>query len=351
MIKFKAAVLEKSKSQLEIKEITHSGSLEAGQVLVKVLYSGICGAQINEIDAVKGEDKFLPHLLGHEGVGIVKDVGELVNHVQRDDLVVMHWMPGQGIQSKPPVYKSKDKKINAGWVTTFNEYAVISGNRCTKIFKQKLKLELLPLLGCSATTALGVLENDASVKIGESICVIGVGGVGLFCILLASSMGAYPVIAIDRNEKNLEQARELGAHFCIKVEDKETKQSVENKIKNLLTNKNIDVIIESTGNSKMIEVAYNLAQPKSRAILVGVPNINQEIKINTLPLHFGMKFVGSKGGQSKPESDIQRLINLYEFGKFSIDKMKIKILSLNEINQGIEELRTGFPGRIIIKMD
>jgi S-(hydroxymethyl)glutathione dehydrogenase/alcohol dehydrogenase len=351
MLKFKAAILEKSKSPLVIKDLTHTGILQPGQVLIKVLFSGICGAQINEIDAVKGADQFLPHLLGHEGVGIVVKIGELVNHVQKDDLVVMHWMAGEGIQARPPEYFDGTRNINAGWITTFNEFAIISGNRCTRIRNEQLKMEYLPLFGCSATTALGVLENEANIKIGESLCVLGVGGVGLFCVSVASSMGVYPIIAIDKNERNLEQARKLGAQFCIKVNGKEKLEFIQSQISRLSNLQNIDVTIDTTGNTKMIELAYNLAQPKSRSILVGVPNVDEAIKINTLPLHFGMKFIGSKGGQTKPEKDIQRLVNFANAGKFEIEKIQIKLFPLNKINTAIDELRRGFPGRIIIKME
>ena len=100
----KAAVLIKSKSDLLVTDIELPNKLEYGQVLVKVKYSGICGAQINEIDAVKGPDEFLPHLLGHEGSGIVEKIGEGVNNLNIGDHVVMHWRKSKGIESKTPKY-------------------------------------------------------------------------------------------------------------------------------------------------------------------------------------------------------------------------------------------------------
>ena len=144
----KAAILVESNKPLVVANIELPNDLLHGQVLVKVVYSGICGAQINEIEAAKGPDKFLPHLLGHEGSGMVLDVGPGVTSVKQGDHVVMHWRPSQGIQSETPKYSWKDNLVNAGWVTTFNEFAVLSENRLTVIPKE-FDLKLAPLLGCA----------------------------------------------------------------------------------------------------------------------------------------------------------------------------------------------------------
>jgi threonine dehydrogenase-like Zn-dependent dehydrogenase len=127
----KAAILVESSSPLEVDDVKLPDKLAYGQVKVKILYSGICGAQINEIDAVKGPDKFLPHLLGHEASGEVLDIGEGVSTVNQGDNVVLHWRPSSGIQSATPRYNWNGTEVNAGWVTTFNEEAIISENRLT----------------------------------------------------------------------------------------------------------------------------------------------------------------------------------------------------------------------------
>ena len=113
----KAAILVESRKPLVIADIDLPTKLEFGQVLVKVCYSGLCGAQINEIEAIKGPDKFLPHLLGHEGSGIVEKIGEGVTTVKLGDHVVLHWRKSTGIESVTPKYLWKGKKVNAGWVT------------------------------------------------------------------------------------------------------------------------------------------------------------------------------------------------------------------------------------------
>ena len=131
----KAAILINNRKPLVITDVELPKILEFGQVLVKVFYSGLCGAQLNEIDGVKGKDKFLPHLLGHEGSGLVLNTGPGVTTVKKGDHVVLHWRPSLGIQSPTPKYKWGSKTVNAGWVTTFNNQAVISENRLTKIPK------------------------------------------------------------------------------------------------------------------------------------------------------------------------------------------------------------------------
>ena len=166
-------------------------------------------AQINEIDAVKGKDKFLPHLLGHEGTGIVESTGEGVTTVKKGDHVVLHWKKGDGIESKTPKYKFNGKIINAGWVTTFNEKAVVSENRVTKIDKN-FNMKIATLLGCSLTTAYGVVNNDANIKIGQSVIIIGLGGVGLNLVQASSLVSANPIIGIDINLKKIKLAKKYG---------------------------------------------------------------------------------------------------------------------------------------------
>ena len=126
--------------------------------------SSICGAQINEIDSVKGPDKFLPHLLGHEALATVIETGPGVSSCKAGDTVVMHWRPGKGMQSPTPDYLWNGRKLNAGWVTTFNQYAVVSENRVTPV-PASIDPRSAPLLGCAVTTALGVINNDAQVGI------------------------------------------------------------------------------------------------------------------------------------------------------------------------------------------
>src|SRR5882672_11293903 len=210
----KAAILIESCKPLVIDEIRLPDSLDHGQVLVRVRTSSICGAQINEIAAVKGPDKFLPHLLGHEASARVLETGPGVTTVKPGDTVVLHWRPSQGIQGPPPSYQWRGSKLNAGWVTTFNHHAVISENRMT-VIPADFDLKIAPLLGCAVTTAAGVINNDAGLKIGESVAVFGVGGVGLNVVQFAALAGAHPIVAVDLVDAKLAMARARGATHCL----------------------------------------------------------------------------------------------------------------------------------------
>src|SRR5258706_14652247 len=130
----KAAVLVELNAPLVLADLDMP-ALDVGQVLVKIQCSGICGAQLGEISGVKGPDKFLPHLLGHEGGGIVVDIGPGVTHIKKGDRVCLHWRKGAGIHAKPAQYQWKSRTVNSGWVTTFNEYSIVSENRVTPVGK------------------------------------------------------------------------------------------------------------------------------------------------------------------------------------------------------------------------
>ncbi|MDE3076602.1 MAG: alcohol dehydrogenase catalytic domain-containing protein, partial [Chloroflexota bacterium] len=174
----KAAILVQQHEPLRVAEVKLPDELAYGQVLVRVHYSTICGSQLGEIDGVKGPDRFLPHLLGHEGSGVVESVGPGVGLVHVGERVVLHWMKAAGVEASNPAYYWDGRAVNAGCVTTFNEWAVVSENRLTPI-PDSLDLDLAPLFGCAVTTGFGVLMNDAQLKIGESVLVFGAGGVGL----------------------------------------------------------------------------------------------------------------------------------------------------------------------------
>ena len=343
--KMKAAILVESNKPLEVAEISLPEALSAGQVLVKIRYSGICGAQINEIDAAKGPDKFLPHLLGHEGSGVVLETGPGVRTVKEGDHVVLHWRPSAGIQSETPAYSWNGRKVNAGWVTTFNEYAVVSENRLTTIPKD-FDMKLAPLFGCAVTTAMGVINNDAKVKIGQSVVVFGVGGVGLNIVQGAAMVSAYPIVGVDLLENKLEMGRRFGlTHGLISGEE-----SVNDAIRDIVGPQGADVVIETTGNSRVIEQAYELTSPDGVTVCVGVPRKGDNISIYSLPLHFNKRLTGSHGGDAVPDLEIPRYIRLMEAGKMTLDGLVTHEFALDEINESLDLFRNGKAGRVMINM-
>ena len=344
---FRAAILERSREPLVLDSVAPAEPLKAGQVLVKIRYSGICGAQINEIDAAKGPDKFLPHLLGHEGIGEIVEIGPLVRTVAVGDTVVLHWMPGTGIQSDPASYIWRNDQLNAGWVTTLSEMSIVSENRVTKL-ESTLDPRFAPLLGCAATTAAGVIGRDAGLRLGESVVVLGTGGVGLLVVEAARASGGFPIVGVDIVTERLEHANRMGATATLNALEED--DELENAILGALDGALPDVVIETTGNKSMIELGYRLASWGGRCILVGVPRHNEPAVINTLPLHFDAAMTGSKGGGTRPEIDIPRLANLSVNGLFCLQDLPITVLTLEQVNEGIDAVRRGLPGRVVIDM-
>ena len=259
----KSAILTESKKPLVIADIELPKKLEYGQVQVKLFYSGICGAQINEIDAVKGPDKFLPHLLGHEGSGVVEKVGEGVKTVNIGDHVVLHWRKSSGIQSNTAKYKWNDKIVNAGWVTTFNEKAIISENRLTVIPKET-DLKTAALYGCAITSGFGAVNNDANVQIGQSVLIFGLGGMGLSIAYASSLVSAYPIIGIDIHKEKLDIAKKFGVTHTFLSSEKNCFK----KIFELLENKGPDVTFETTGIASIMEKAYEFSPDDRKIVFV-----------------------------------------------------------------------------------
>ena len=342
----KAAILFEQNQPLVVADIELPEQLSFGQVLVKVHYSGICGAQLNEIDGAKGHDKFLPHLLGHEGSGVVQEVGAGVKTVKPGDHVVMHWRPSDGLQSDPPTYLWDGRKVNAGWVTTFNEMAVVSENRLTPI-PSDFDLRLAPLFGCAITTAMGVINNDAQVKIGQSVVVYGVGGVGLNIAQAAHMVSAYPVVAVDLLDNKLDMARRFGATHTL---NSRTTPDLENRIRELVGTTGADVVIDTTGNTRVIEQAYDLTHPDGKTILVGVPRKGEHVSIYTLPLHFKKVLTGSHGGSAEPHRDIPAYLRLFQSGRMQLEGLVTHTFRLLDINEAIGVLRNGEAGRVMVAL-
>ena len=341
----RAAILVEQKKPLVVDTIELPPELSYGQVLVEIIVSGICGSQIGEIRGVKGPDRFLPHLLGHEGFGKVRRIGPGVKNVSIDDAVILHWRCGSGIQAEPPTYKWKGENLNAGWVTTFNHYAVISENRCTRV-KPDLDPEVGALFGCAITTGFGVIENNAQLKIGESIVVFGAGGIGLNIVQAAKLKSAYPIIAVDIYKSRLDLARKLGATHCINSKC----QDPEEEIFKILKSQNLDVFIDNTGIPKIIETGYKLVHRNGRVILVGVPHYTSLISLNTLPLHFGKMLIGSHGGDTIPNLDIPRYLRLFNEGQITFKDIISSRYPLELINKAIEAMQDGqTAGRVLIK--
>ena len=343
-LKFNAAVLEKNKSPLIFREVAFKHGLKAGQVLVKLFYSGICGKQIEEIDGLGGPDPYIPHMMGHEGTGEVLDIGPSVSKVKTGDKVVMHWMKGSGIQSETPVYEYKGRRINAGWVTTFNDHAVVSENRLTKI-SSDTNMKTGALFGCAVTTGVGVVMNEANIKPHHSVVVYGCGGVGLFIVQAARLKYPRQIIAVDISDDALKLAKDFGASSIINA----SKINPVEKIIELTESKGAERVIIATGNKFAIEAAIQTASIPGECLQVGVPVVGEKISINGHALMHKRNLIGSLGGGIFPDRDIPAYMDLNDRGDISVRKLITRILPFDKINEGIEMMRNNVPGRIIIE--
>ena len=334
----KAAVLEELNQPLTLREVGLT-ELRFGQVLVKVLVSGLCGAQLHEIKGHKGNGKFLPHLMGHEGCGIVEGVGIGVTTVKPGDKVVMHWRPGSGVESPFPSYTLDGKTISSGKVTTLSEFSIVSENRVTKI-DFKTPSVLAAMLGCSLTTALGIIDNECELKFGESVAIIGCGGVGLNLIQAAKMKSASPIYGVDVNQNMFDLSTQLGADCFVYDID-------------YLPSK-CDVIIDTTGIPDVISKAFERLNPGGRLILVGQPAPDRIVCLPNAVSMFdgsGKSIRATQGGRTDPEKDIPRYINLALKGLLDYETLHTHTFSLDEVNEAFDLLKSGNAGRIMVKIN
>ena len=240
----KAAILAQSRQPLIVDEIALPDALDVGQVLVKILYTTICGAQINEIEAAKGPDKFLPHLLGHEASG------DRDRDRPRRDQRQARRHRGAALAAEPghPMPAARLQMAR-------REAQRRLGHHVQRLRRRlgepddgdpaDFDLKVAPLLGCAVTTAAGVINNDAKVKIGESVVVFGVGGVGLNVVQFAQLAGANPIVAVDLLDNKLDMAKTRGATHC--AQRGQTVADMDAEIRKIVGAKGPDKVIETTG--------------------------------------------------------------------------------------------------------
>jgi len=339
----KATVLREFGKPLSVEDI-EAPAPTAGQLLVRVHYSGFCRTQLEEMAGTRA-DPYLPHLLGHEGAGVVEAIGEGVTTAKPGDHVVLSWIAGDGIQSETPNYSSSEGPVNAGWITTFNTYAVVSENRVTSIRKD-MPLARAALLGCAVPTGAGSFLHEEGLKTESTVAVFGTGGIGLNAIQAASYRGAKIIIAVDVHEEKLELARTFGATHTINA----TKTDPVAAIKKL-TNNGADFTFESAGLIKTMEQAYDAASDTvGKVILAGVNPAAEKMSIDPHALHFGKVLTGTAGGFSTPAEDYPKYVDLYLEGRWKLDELVTHTFTLDEINDAADMLKSGKAGRVLIDL-
>lgn len=336
----KAAILTAINVPLEVREIEWLPP-SYGQVLAKVLVSGICGAQLQEWRGEKG-DQF-PRLLGHEACVEVLETGPGVMTVRSGDKCVAHWRKGDGVESDNPKWSYvADKtwqfqKLTAGRITTFSTHSVVSENRLTAVPKDTPD-ELCALLGCGLSTALGTMENEANLRFGESVLIIGCGGLGLNLILAAKLRQASYIAVVDINESKINVAHEMGAHAV------HIKSST-------WTHDSFDVVIDTTGNPDAINDGLKALSPSGRFIMVGQPKPRENVMLTNARHMFdgdGKTIIATQGGRFNPSKDVARYVAMHRAGLLNLTGLVTHRFPLEVINEGIELVRQGQAGRVMI---
>ncbi|MFH1856431.1 MAG: zinc-binding dehydrogenase [Candidatus Omnitrophota bacterium] len=346
MMKTKVAVLCQVNEPLRIEELTLP-ELKPGQVLVKIAYSGICHSQLNEINGLKGEDKFLPHTLGHEGSGVVEAVGAGVKKVKKGDRVVLTWIKSSGCDVPSVRYGRRDGSfVNSGAISTFLTKAVISENRVVKI-SDEMPLKEAALLGCAVPTGAGIVMNTLKVCSGDSIAVFGIGGIGLSALLAAKFAGASIIIAVDISDNKLEQSLKFGSTHTINAKDK----SAVSEIMEITSGIGVDYAIEAAGKKESMENAFQSVRDNGGlCIVAGNLPQGERISINPFDLIKGKRIVGTWGGETHPDMDIPEYVKLYLSGKFDFGKMITHIVKLENVNEAFDLLKSDKTGRVLIEL-
>ncbi|MGO7135903.1 zinc-dependent alcohol dehydrogenase family protein [Rhizobium leguminosarum] len=338
---------------IETVELTPPGPLE---VLVKIKAAGVCHSDLSAINGDRPRP--LPVALGHEASGVVIEVGPGVDNVKEGDHVVMSFLPicghcsycAEGRASLcEPGYKAnaagtllsgsrhirlKGYEVNHhSGVSAFSEYAVVSANSVVKITKE-IDLAKAALFGCAVVTGVGAVMNTCGVKPGDSVAVIGLGGVGLAAILGAVASGAGQIVAVDLVPAKLELAKELGATRTFLASDPDVAAAIKAS-----TGGGVDYAIEMAGSARAFDLAYNITKRGGTTATAGLANVNSKFEISPLPLVGEERTIkGSYMGSCVPSRDIPRYIDLFLQGKLPVDKLLSSTGSLDEINEAFDRL-------------
>jgi S-(hydroxymethyl)glutathione dehydrogenase/alcohol dehydrogenase len=349
MLEMKAAVLFRLNEPLGVMSGIECAAPGRGQVLVKLAYSGVCHSQLMEVRGRRGPDAYLPHLLGHEGTGKVIEVGEGVIKVKTDDLVVLGWIKGSGLDGGGVRYRCTcmSQEINAGGVTTFNEYALVSENRVVRL-PESMPLDIAVLFGCAVPTGAGIITNDLRPIPGSSIAIFGLGGIGMSALMATMLFKCTKVIVVDVSADKLSIARSFGATHTI---DARTTDPV-NEIRAMTSGLGVDYAVEASCQVKVIEQAFeSVRRGGGVCVFASHPEHGKHISIDPYELICGKQIRGSWGGNSNPDRDIPMFAKLYLEGKLPLEKLITKRYPLEAINEALDDLECHRVGRPLIEID
>jgi S-(hydroxymethyl)glutathione dehydrogenase/alcohol dehydrogenase len=343
-MKTQAALLVQTGQKLEMAELDIP-VLKPGQVLVEIAYSGACGTQVMEWKGDKGEDKWVPHCLGHEGSGTVLECGSAVTRVKPGDKVVLSWIRGGGIEAGGAQYQWDGRNVNAGGVTTFQRHAVVSENRLSRL-PDSLPMDVAILLGCAAPTGMGAIFNVSRSAPGESVAIFGTGGIGLNACMGAAFAGATPVIAVEPSALRRDLAKAFGATHVIDPAEGDVVAAIRSIVPG-----GVDAAIEATGIPAVMAQALECTrQQGGRAVVIGNAKVGLTLTLNPGIFNQGKSLLGTWGGDSVPDRDYVRFGRLLASGRFDARTLLSKPYSLEQANDALTDLAAGRVGRPLIDM-
>lgn len=357
-MKIKAAVLYEANSPLVVEEVELRGP-GPGEVLVRFAGSGVCHSDYH---IVKGDwPHALPLVLGHEGAGIVEEVGEGVTVVKPGDHVVLSWKPNCGrcdycITGRPHLCTDTqdigeasgmwlgDQKLNMyNRVASFAEYTVAPEAGIIPI-REEMPLDRASLLGCAVMTGVGAVINTARVRPGTTVTVFGCGGVGLNMIQGARLASAGRIIAVDVQDHKLDFARRFGATDGINA----SRQDPVEAIRQLTGGEGADYAFEAIGIPLVMEEAFTSVRRGGMAVIVGIPERGQRMSFPTNLLIGERILTGSLYGSGNLRIDIPRLVDFYLTGKLDLDTLMARSYALEEVNDAFAAMGDGEVGRGVI---
>jgi alcohol dehydrogenase len=330
-----------------------------GEVLIKIAAAGLCHSDLSVINGDRPRP--MPMVLGHEAAGIVEELGEGVTDLQPGDHVVVVFVPSCGhcapcAEGRPALCEPGAAANAAGTLlsgarrlardseplnhhlgcSVFAEYATVSRHSVVKI-DPKVPLDEAALFGCAVLTGVGAVVNTAQARMGASVAVIGLGGVGLAALIGAQTAGARQIIAIDLADDKLQQARALGATHTVNAGDTDALEQIR-----ALSSGGVEFAFEFAGSIRALELAYRVTRRGGSTITAGLPPSTAVLPLPAVSLVAEERTLkGSYIGTCVPSRDIPRYMDLYTQGRLPVNKLLTGRLTLDEINHGFDLLHQG----------
>ena len=370
-IKSKAAIAWGPGQPLSVEEVDVMLPRK-GEVLVKILASGVCHTDAFTLSGDDPEGIF-PCILGHEGGGVVEQIGEGVTSVKVGDHVIPLYTPecgeckfclsgktnlcqkiretqGKGLMPDGTTrfYKDGEPIFHYMGCSTFSEFTVLPEIALAKV-NPTAPLEEVCLLGCGVTTGMGAVMNTAKVEEGATVAIFGLGGIGLSAIIGATMAKASRIIAIDINESKFELARKLGATDCINPKDYD--KPIQDVIVEL-TDGGVDYSFECIGNVNTMRSALECCHKGwGESVIIGVAGAGQEISTRPFQLVTGRVWRGTAFGGVKGRSELPEYVERYLAGEFKLDDFITHTMGLEDINTSFDLLHKGESIRTVIHFD